>query len=321
MQKLIIFAILFGFGAVSGAEPIEGFVASNGIRIHYLDFGGRGSVIILLHGQGNTAHIFRTFAEGLIDRYHVIALTRRGHGQSDAPSGGYDPLTLAADVRGVMDALGIERAAIIGHSMADEEMTALAAQSPSRVTALVYLDAVIGRRRITEAGPDPFAENWIPQKGDGASKEAVRAFERRWVPEWTYAHERDFEAAVYQRLDGSWAMGAKPGVDEKIAESRRSYQWDYAQLKAPALAIYATHRRYWPEGIPPGATQAQLASAQAYIDGYWAPIETGSIAHFRREVPCGRILEIPDAHHQVFFSHRAEVLAHVFAFLDEAHCP
>jgi pimeloyl-ACP methyl ester carboxylesterase len=321
MQKLIILAMLLGFGVEAGAEPRESFVAANGVRLHFLDFGGTGPAVILLHGQGNTAHIFRTFAPGLIDRYRVVALTRRGHGQSEAPTDGYDPHTLAADIREAMDALRIERAVIIGHSMAGEEMTALAASSPQRVTALVYLDAALDRFKSIEDELDPFLAVGTPQQADRANKDALRSFERRWVPGWTDAHERDFEASVYQNVDGTWALGTKPGVAEKIDVGRRSFRYDYARLSVPALGIYATPRRYPPKYIPPDATPAQLDAAQAFVDGEWGPFVTDSIAHFRREVPCARILEIPDADHYVFFSHSIEVLTHVRAFLAEARCP
>lgn len=321
MRMLITFAMLLGFVVAAGAEPRDVFVTVNGVRLHYLDFGGSGPAVFLLHGQGNTAHIFRTFAPGLTDRYHVFALTRRGHGQSDAPTDGYDPITLAADIRGVMDARLIERATIIGHSMAGEEMTALAASSPERVTALVYLDAAFDRAKPIDWELDPFYSAGTPQPAESASKDALRSFNRRWIPWWNDADERDFEASVYQKLDGTWASGTKPGVDEKIEAGRLSYRYDYGRLTVPALAIYATPRRYPPRYIPPGATTAQLNAAQAFVESEWGPFVTSSIAHFRRDVPCARILEIADADHYVFVSHSSEVLAHVRAFLAEARCP
>lgn len=322
-QTTIVLGMLLAIGTATAAEPREGFVAANGVRLHYLDFGGTGPTVVLLHGQGNTAHIFREFAPGLTDRYRVVALTRRGHGQSDAPKDGYDPLTLAADVRAAMDALKIDRAAIIGHSMAGEEMTALAANWLQRVTALVYLDAALDRFNLAEddAAADPFVASANPLEADRASKDALRSFWRRFEPSWSESLERDFQAGLYQLSDGGWASGTKPGVDEKIDAGRRSYRYEYARLTVPALAIYATPRRYPQKYVPPDATPEQLAAAQVYVDGDWGPWLIGSISHFRREVPCAHIIEIPDADHYVFFSNRNEILAYVRAFLAEARCP
>ena len=66
------------------------FVNVNGIRLHYLDWGGKGESMLFLHGIGDTAHIFDDFAPQLTGQFHVLALTRRGFGSSSQPEGGYD---------------------------------------------------------------------------------------------------------------------------------------------------------------------------------------------------------------------------------------
>src|SRR6185437_2199321 len=81
----------------SGFIPIGG-----GVRLHYLDWGGSGQTIVFLAGQGNTAHAFDDFAPRFTDRYHVVALTRRGFGESSHPASGYDTPRLVEDVRDVV---------------------------------------------------------------------------------------------------------------------------------------------------------------------------------------------------------------------------
>ena len=63
-----------------------------GVRLHYLDFGGPAGAptILFLAGLGNTAHSFDDFAPRFTDKFHVVALTRRGFGESDHPESGYD---------------------------------------------------------------------------------------------------------------------------------------------------------------------------------------------------------------------------------------
>ena len=73
------------------------FVNANGIRIHYLDWGGNGPVLLFLTGLGLSAHIYDKFAPRFVDKFHVIALTRRGHGDSDYPETGYDVDTLTEE--------------------------------------------------------------------------------------------------------------------------------------------------------------------------------------------------------------------------------
>jgi pimeloyl-ACP methyl ester carboxylesterase len=68
----------------------SGFVNVNGIRLHYLDWGGSGPALLFLAGMGCNAHIFNRFAPRFTDKFHTLALTRRGHGESDYPETGYD---------------------------------------------------------------------------------------------------------------------------------------------------------------------------------------------------------------------------------------
>ena len=121
------------------------FVNVNGIRLHYLDWGGRGPVLLFLAGLGCSAHIFDRFAPRFVDKFHVLALTRRGHGESDYPETGYDIDTLTEDIRRFMDSLKIDRAVLVGHSLAGIELSRFAAVYPERVLKLVFLDTAYDR--------------------------------------------------------------------------------------------------------------------------------------------------------------------------------
>ena len=63
--------------------PPDRFVILDGVRFHYLDWGGDGDPLLLLAGLGCTAHVFAELAPHLSDRFRVLALTRRGHGLTD----------------------------------------------------------------------------------------------------------------------------------------------------------------------------------------------------------------------------------------------
>src|SRR6185436_18715655 len=109
--------------------PIEGFVETNGVRLQYLDWGGTGPALILIHGLGDDPHAYMDLAPAFADRFHVIAYASRGSGSSDA-HGPYDTATLTEDLRGLMDALGIVRADLAGSSAGGNEVTAMAARYP-----------------------------------------------------------------------------------------------------------------------------------------------------------------------------------------------
>ena len=76
----------FGLFATISAAPQntttakDGFVPVNGIRLHYVDWGGAGPSLLFLTGLGDSAHSFDHLAVGFTDRFHVLGLTRRGRG-------------------------------------------------------------------------------------------------------------------------------------------------------------------------------------------------------------------------------------------------
>src|SRR5512138_1390076 len=121
------------------------FVNVNGIRLHYLDWGGTGPALLFLAGLGCNAYIFDRFAPRFTDQFRVLALTRRGHGDSDYPETGYDIETLTEDIRQFMDCLEIDQAILAGHSLAGIELSHFAALYPVRVLKLVFLDAAYDR--------------------------------------------------------------------------------------------------------------------------------------------------------------------------------
>ena len=116
-------------------------MVTNGVRLHYVDWGGNGEPVLLLPGLFGTAEIYSDFAPRLTDRFRVLALTLRGHGQSDEPKTGYEPDSLVEDIRAFLDSMRIGRAHLVGHSLSGAELTAFAGRYPERVLKLVYLDA------------------------------------------------------------------------------------------------------------------------------------------------------------------------------------
>lgn len=117
------FAVADGAGSVTGAPSLpEGFadtftsryIDANGIRQHVV-IGGEGPALVLLHGWPETWYAWRLLMPELAKRFTVIAPDQRGIGLSERAQSGYDAGTLAADVLGVMDALGYDQFAVVGH--------------------------------------------------------------------------------------------------------------------------------------------------------------------------------------------------------------
>jgi len=89
---------------------------ADGVRLNVLE-AGRGKPLVLIPGWSQTAAQFRRQLEGLSDRYRVIAIDMRGHGDSDKPAHGYRIQRLAQDVRQALVAMDLQDVTILGHSM------------------------------------------------------------------------------------------------------------------------------------------------------------------------------------------------------------
>lgn len=129
-------------------------VLANGINLHYWRV-GEGPDVVMLHGlSGNLAVWHLKMVPILRRAYRVTTYDLRGHGRSDAPPTGYTTHDMAEDLRGLMDALEIERAHLIGHSLGADIALHLALLYPERADRLVLVEAGIPALINLRKGPD-----------------------------------------------------------------------------------------------------------------------------------------------------------------------
>src|SRR5712671_922120 len=136
--------------ALPAAAQVQPFPASfrtqsiqtDGATIH-VRVGGRGPVVVLVHGFGDTGDMWAPLASDLARDHTVVVPDLRGMGLSSQPSGGYDKRTQAADIRSVLTALGLDRAAIVGHDIGTMVAYAYAARYPEKTEKLVVMDAPV----------------------------------------------------------------------------------------------------------------------------------------------------------------------------------
>ncbi|HEX7819924.1 MAG TPA: alpha/beta hydrolase [Sphingobium sp.] len=134
----------------SHVEPVSRTFASQGLNLHYLDWGNESAPpLILLHGNADHARSWDWTARALRDRFHVVAMDLRGHGDSDwSADGGYLTPYHVLDLVELVDHLGIgtagcaDKATILGHSFGGNISWQFAALYPDKVEKLVVVDGL-----------------------------------------------------------------------------------------------------------------------------------------------------------------------------------
>ena len=147
--------------ARSLAGPDSRFVTAGGIDVHYTETGSGEPAIVLLHGFGASTFSWRDVVGPLAERGRVIAFDRPAFGLTERPMRGewdpdafadgspYSPAAQADLVVALLDAWGIDRAVLVGHSAGGSIAVLTALEHPDRVEALVLVDAAV----YTEGGP------------------------------------------------------------------------------------------------------------------------------------------------------------------------
>jgi len=111
----------------------------NGLQLNYVELGDqKGEPLLLLHGYTDSSRSWSLMVPHL-SRYRLLIPDQRGHGGSDAPQCCYGSTQFADDARLFLDALGIERAAVAGHSLGSMVAISLAADHPERVSRIILI--------------------------------------------------------------------------------------------------------------------------------------------------------------------------------------
>ncbi|ACZ40425.1 2-succinyl-6-hydroxy-2,4-cyclohexadiene-1-carboxylate synthase [Sphaerobacter thermophilus] len=175
-----------------------GLIAVNGVRLH-VERGGDGPPLLLLHGFTGSAATWEPLLPALQAHFHTVAPDLIGHGRSDVPA---DPARYAmdrcvADLVALLDALDIDRAAVLGYSMGGRTALHLALAAPERVSALVLEGASPGI-----ADPDERAARVASDAAlaDRIEREGLQAFVDAWERLPLFASQQRLPEATRARL-------------------------------------------------------------------------------------------------------------------------
>lgn len=248
-------------------------VVANGIRTNYHDIGA-GAPTVLIHGSGPGVSAFSNWRLAfpvLGAKVRVIAPDMVGFGYTDRPAGiQYNLDTWVAHLVGLLDALGIEKANLVGNSFGGALTIATAIRHPQRVNRIVLMGAAGVSFPLTE-GLD-FAWGYTP------------SFENMRKMLDLFAHDRSLVTDELARL--RYEASLRPGVQEAYAsmfpaprqraiEALASPEKDIARIQAPALIIHGREDRILPYSNSVRLFEL-IPAAQLHLFGqcgHWTQIE------------------------------------------------
>lgn len=225
------------------------FIETNGITLHTLDHPGDAPPLVLMHGLSANAHFF----DGLVAAelpYRLLAVDLRGRGLSDKPETGYSMADHAADIIGLLDALGLEQVILGGHSFGGLLTCYIAANYPERVRQCIVMDAGFLHPQVRELIKPSLdrlktrVPAWETYR-DGMKNAAF------WRGYWDVQVEGFYRADVQQFDDGTVQPRSKPEAIEEAVDKALAEPWHdiLGRVQQPAIMLHAAGP-FGPDGAP-----------------------------------------------------------------------
>lgn len=228
--------------ALTASDLREGWLARDGVRLHYVEWPGEGPPLFLLHGLSSNARFWGRLAARLPGR-RAIALDQRSHGLSESAREGDGTSTFVADAAHALATIAGEPALVVGHSWGAAIALELAAAHPDRCAGLAFVD-----------GPAwPLAEllEWdsfaaraqppLPRYDDLAA--AIAAARASLGPAWG-DDLVEFVRAGHRQVGGALVLPLTADVRREILRDMHAARQDlrWLELRVPALAAFATRK-------------------------------------------------------------------------------
>jgi len=202
------------------------FVQTSDIRMHYLQ-AGTGEPVIFIHGFPETSFEWRHQIAEFSGSYACFAPDTRGFGQTEKPGGRVSRQLLAGDIVRFMDAVGIEKAAVVAHDWGGIIGFKLAIDWPERVTRLALLDTL-----CTVWSPGGVHGYWF--KAEGLAEQFFAEYHREFI-QGVCGHAPDRQQPG--RPASPWRLGAPAAKPWADAEALEHYTRAFADPASQAAAV------------------------------------------------------------------------------------
>ena len=235
-------------------QPVDRTAQGKGLRIHYLDWGTAGKQpLILLHGIARTAHNFDHLAPRFTDKYHVLSVDLRGHGDSEwSKEGAYLVEDYVSDVEALIAELGLRNLLLWGNSTGGRVAQMIAGRHPELVSAVVVEDVgperpqTISNRRATRMGQE--------ESGWGSVDELLAKIKTDYTRTSEPVLRAFAEHGSKRRADGRIVWKRDPAILKGFVATEL---WEtIRKIKAPIVYILGGA-----SDIVPAETQEELKKA------------------------------------------------------------
>ncbi len=219
---------------------IHSYLLLNNLRFHYLDWGGDGPPVVLLHGLASNARIWDLVAPRLAEQgFRVLALDQRHHGLTDPVDDGFDFSTITRDLHAFIETLGLERPVLVGHSWGANTVLAYAAQRPALPAGIVLVDGGVTEMSAAPGMTWEQAEVILrPPELEGMPADEFLSRARGWLGDLYSAEVAAILLANF-RLDEDERIYRRLPVPKHMQIARAIYEMKtseyYSRLHCPAL--------------------------------------------------------------------------------------
>ena len=249
-------------------------VEVGGLRFHVVDE-GKGTPVVLLHGFPDTARIWRSQIEALTAAgYRAIAPDLRGRGRSERPArvSDYALPALVGDVTGIMDALGVGRAHVVGHDWGAGVAWALASLFPQRVDHLVVIS--VGFPGVTRPDLEALQKAWyrLLFLFEGTAEELLQKDDWYLLRE-TLQGRGDVEQYIADLSEPGALTAGLNWYRANLPVARLlGPPPELPAVQAPTLGIFGTAEPY--------LTEASMVRSKERVQGVWRYERLEGIGHW-----------------------------------------